>query len=236
MAGVTRETWRARWQYGTLKMGVLVLSGLGWAMLAKNGPAPWLHRSVILMVASAAVGLSAGFGLKRLLPSGSDWIERGRQAVPVLAGLAIAMLAAVLVQESLLFEEPNGAPMLPIAKAVVIAALASLVAGCIAFAVTPAFDPLRLSDRGRQAYVYAAEALAAAIGLHVWLTMPWLFHGYLIDYWMLIVMAVAFLARGWASGFIAAARRSSRSPCAYGADAAALARDRLLDRADGRGP
>ncbi len=102
--------------------------------------------------------------------------------------------------------------MLAVAKAVVIAALAGLIAGCIAFAVTPVLDPLRLSDRGRQAYVYAAEALAAAIGLHVWLTMPWLFQGYLIDYWMLIVMAVAFLGRGWANGSIAAARRSSRSP------------------------
>ena len=104
MAGIASETWRARWQYATLKMGVLLLSGLGWAMLAADGPAPWLHRSVILMVAAAAVGLLAGFGLKRILPAGSDWSQRGRQAVPVLAGLAIGMLAAVLVQEALLFE------------------------------------------------------------------------------------------------------------------------------------
>ncbi len=40
MAGITRETWRARWQYGTLKMGVLLLSGLGWAMLADRRPGP----------------------------------------------------------------------------------------------------------------------------------------------------------------------------------------------------
>ena len=107
MAGIARETWRARWQYATLKMGVLLLSGLGWAMLAADGPAPWLHRSVILMVATSAVGLLAGFGLKRILPAGSDWIQRGWQAVPVLAGLAIGMLAAVLVQEALLFELPT---------------------------------------------------------------------------------------------------------------------------------
>jgi hypothetical protein len=201
MAGMTRDTWRARWQYGTLKMAVLLLSGLGWAMLANGGPAPWLHRSVIVMVASAATGLLAGFGLKRLLPADSDWIERGRQAVPVLAGLAIGMLAAVLGQEALLFELEGAAPMVPPAIAVVIAALAGLIAGCIAFAVTPEFDPLRLSDRGRQAYVYVAEALAAAIGLHVWLTMPWLFTGYLVKYWMLIVMAVAFAGAGLSEWF-----------------------------------
>ena len=91
--------------------------------------------------------------------------------------------------------------MLTIAIAVVIAALAGLIAACLAFAVMPGPDPLRLSDRGRQAYVYAAEALAGAIGLHVWLTMPWLFRGYLIDYWMLIVMAVAFAGAGLGEWF-----------------------------------
>ena len=91
-------------------MGVVLLSGLGWAMLPADGPAgaPWLHRSVILMVAAAAMGLLAGFGLKRILPAGSDWSQRGQQAVPVLAGLAIGMLAAVLAQEAWLFEAKHG--------------------------------------------------------------------------------------------------------------------------------
>jgi hypothetical protein len=196
MAVIARGTWRARWQYATLTMGVLLLSGLGWAVLAADGPTPWLHRSVIVMVAAAAVGLLAGFGLKRLLPAGSEWSQRGWQAVPVLAGLAIGMLAAVLLQESLLFELGSGVPMLPLAIGGVIVALAGLIAECLAFAVMPGSDPLRLSDRGRQAYVYAAETLAVAMGLHVWLTMPWLFRGYLVDYWMLIVMAVAFAGAG----------------------------------------
>jgi hypothetical protein len=201
MAGVARETWRVRWQHATLAVGVALASGLGWAMLPLDGPAPWLHRSVILMVAAAAVGLLAGFGLKLLLPSGSDWRQRCRQAVPVLAGLAVVMLISVLGQEAALFERRDGAPLAPWAITVVIAALAGLIAACIAFAVTPALDPLRLSDRGRQGYVYAAETLAAAIGLHVWLTMPWLFQGYLVNYWMLIVMAVAFAGAGLSEWF-----------------------------------
>ena len=53
--------------------------------------------------------------------------------------------------------------MLPVAIAVVIAALAGLIAGCIAFAVTPENFDLALwrgagGEGGRQAYVYAAEA------------------------------------------------------------------------------
>jgi hypothetical protein len=201
MASTTADVWRARWQGATFTLGVLCLAGVGWAVLAADGPAPWLHRSVILMVAAAAVGLISGFGLKGILYAGSDWIQRGRQAVPALAALAIGMLAAVLVQEALLFRLPNGAPMFPIAIGVVILALLSLIAGCIALAVLPAADPLRLGERGRQAYVYAAEVLAAAIGLHVWLTMHWLFKGYLIDYWMLVVMAVAFTGAGLSEWF-----------------------------------
>jgi len=201
MASSARESWRARWQSAALTMGMLLLSGLGWAMLAADGPAPWLHRSAILMVAATAEGLLAGFALRYTLPSGSDWRRRGRQAVPALAGLAIGMLAAVLLQEASLFELHGGAPMIPIAIALVIPAVASLIAGCLAFAVTPELDPLRLSDRGRQGYVYAAEMLAAAIGLHVWLTMPWLFRGYLVDYWMLIVMAIAFAGAGVSEWF-----------------------------------
>ena len=97
------------------------------------------------------------------------------------------------------------------------------------------FDPLRLSDRGRQAYVYAAEALAVAIGLHVWLTMPWLFKGYLVDYWMLIVMAVAFAGAGLSEWFHR--RGLAGSLAALGADgaaAAAVAGGRVLARADAR--
>jgi hypothetical protein len=41
--------------------------------------------------------------------------------------------------------------------------------------------------------VYAAEALAGLVGLHLWLTMPWLFRlGIMERYWMLIVLGVAF--------------------------------------------
>jgi hypothetical protein len=201
MAALARENWRARWQSATLALGTMLLVGLGCAMLAADGPAPWLHRSVIVMVAATVVGLLAVFALNRILRAGSDWRRRGRQAAPAMGGLAIGMLAAVVAQEVLLFELRGGAPMLPLAIAAVIVATAGLIAGCLALAVRPGFDPLRLSDRGRQAYVYAAEALAVAIGVHVWLTMPWLFKGYLADYWMLIVMAVAFVGAGLGEWF-----------------------------------
>jgi hypothetical protein len=153
---------------------------------------PWLHRSVVLMAASGAVCLAAGAGLARILPAASDWVQRGRSSMPALAGLAGVMLAAVLVQEMLAFERPHGAPTAWWAIVAVFATLAGLIAAGIAMAVKPELDPWSLSDRGRQAYVYAAEAVAVLAGLHVYLTMQWLFHGFFLRYWMFAVMGVAF--------------------------------------------
>ena len=65
--------------------------------------------------------------------------------------------------------------------------------------------------------------------------MPWLFQGYLIHYWMLIVMAVAFAGAGLGEWF--QRRRLAVLCAALGADgaaAAAVAGGRLLDRADGQ--
>ena len=59
-----------------------------------------------------------------------------------------------------------------------------------------------VGDRGRQAYVYAAEVLLVLIGLHLRMTVPWLFRlGIVERYWMLLVMAVAFAGAGLSEFF-----------------------------------
>ena len=86
--------------------------------------------------------------------------------------------------------------------AVVAAAMVGLVVGCLVCALVPRWDPLRLSDRGRTAYVYAAEALLALAALHLRITMPGLFAlGIIRTYWMLIVMAIAFCGAGLSALF-----------------------------------
>jgi hypothetical protein len=184
---------RAVWQYATFAFSALVLAELGWAWLRPEIPLPWLHRNVVLMVASVVMTLAAGLVLPAILPGRSDWIDRGRRCVPRLGGLSLAMLVVILVQELFYFERPQGTPMAWTAVIVVGAALLLLVIAALVFAVVPKWDPLRLSDRGRQAYVYAAEALAALVGVHIWLTRPWLFQFGIVErYWMLMVLGVAF--------------------------------------------
>jgi hypothetical protein len=86
--------------------------------------------------------------------------------------------------------------MSPVAIAGVVATLLAGVAASIALALSARPDPLGLSERGREAYVYAAEALLAAAVVHVRLTLPHLFGGALQRYWPVIVMAVAFAGVG----------------------------------------
>jgi hypothetical protein len=186
-------TWRTGWQWAVLALGLLVQSEFGWALLNPEIPVPYLHRSVILMVSTAVMTLVAGFGIERSVRSGSDWIAAGRRAAPWLAGLTLATLAAVLVQEFEQYVPDLGTPLAMPAAIVVGAALAGLVGGCLACAVTPRLDPFGLSDRGRQAYVYAAEVLILIIVVHLRLTLPDLFRWHiLMKYWMLMVMGAAF--------------------------------------------
>ncbi len=192
-AGLCSARWRAAWQQAAMLLGLLVLSELGWALLDADISAPWLHRSVILMVAAVAVTLAAGLGLPRMLPPESDWLPVARRSTPALAGLALFLLAAVLVQEGALFKPGVGAAVALPAVIVVAVALAGLIVGCLVCALVPRLDPWGMSDRGRTVYVYAAEGLAGLMGLHLWLTEPHLFQLELMrNYWMLLVMGLAF--------------------------------------------
>ncbi len=207
MAHQSRGRWRAGWQCATFALGALAIAELGWAWLdpawiERTGASAWLHRNVILMPAAVVMTLVAGFGPVRILPSGSDWIAAGRRMMPVLAGLALVLLAVVLVHEALLFELPDGTPMALAAVAVVACALAGLTTAGVALALLPQLEPFGLSDRGRTAYVYGAEAVAGLVGVHLWLTMPWLFRlGIIEDYWMLLVMGVAAAGTGLSEVF-----------------------------------
>jgi hypothetical protein len=139
----------------------------------------------------------AAWGLPRLLPAGSDWLASARRTAPALAGLALVLLVVVLGCEVFLFELPGGTPMAIWAIAGVASALAGLAGGGLALALVPGLDPLRMSDRGRTAYVYAAEVLAGLVALHFWLAVPWLFRlGIVEKYWMLMVMAGAVFGAG----------------------------------------
>jgi hypothetical protein len=193
----------AGWEEATIAISVLALTALGCAWLEPVGPARWLHDGVMLLASAIAMIAVCGFGFARLPARRSSWVETGQRCVPALSLLALVALAAVLWQEWRLFEPwPAQHPMAVWAIAVVAVSLLLLVVACLAFAVLPMRDPFHLSDRGRTAYVYAAEVVALVIVGHFRLTVPRLFQfGIIENYWALLVMAVAFVGAGLAEFF-----------------------------------
>jgi hypothetical protein len=75
-------------------------------------------------------------------------------------------------------------------------ALVGLAIAALIAALVPGRDPLGLSERGRTLYVYSAEALAALLFVHIRVTMPWLFRGWFLQFWPLVVMGIAFVGVG----------------------------------------
>jgi hypothetical protein len=189
-------------QCAAIGLAVLTLSTSGWAWLDAALPLPWLHRAVILMVAAAMVTVGMGLALVRLPGAIGDWSAAARRMMPALGGLAVGMLALVFAQEVYFYQPQAGTPLAHPAVAVVALALAALFVACIVFAITRQRDPLGLSPTQRQAYVYAAEALMVVFGLHLRLTLPFLFHLHLMQrYGMFLVMGVAFLWVGLSEAF-----------------------------------
>lgn len=89
-----------------------------------------------------------------------------------------------------------------VAKLAIVAMLTGLALLAVMYAAVERRDPLRLSPRGRTAYVYAAEALAVLVCVHVRTTMPKLIpFGTIENWWTLIVMIVAFCGAGFAEFF-----------------------------------
>jgi len=185
-----RET--QRWRRAAIAVLVLGAVFFGWSWLTPGINATWLNRSVIVML--TAFGFTALYAL--LLDNTkkhfADWTNAARVCVPWLLGAGIVALFFCLGTE-VSYQINLGVVLIhPLALfAIGLTLVASVVIGVL-FAVSPNHDPLSLSERGRSGYVYAAEAMLALLFLHVRLTMPWLFTGFIERYWPFVVMSIAF--------------------------------------------
>jgi hypothetical protein len=70
--------------------------------------------------------------------------------------------------------------------------LGAAVVTCVLFALSPNHDPLSVTERGRARYVYVGEVMLALLFLHIRLTMPWLFTGFIERYWPAVIMVIAY--------------------------------------------
>jgi hypothetical protein len=153
----------------------------------------WLNRSVILML--LAFGLTALYGLlleqaRAYLPS---WTTAAKNCVPALL-IAGAVALFFCLGTEIWYQIFFGAVRIhPLALSAIGATLITAIVICVLFALSPKHDPLGLTERGRMNYVYAAEVMLALLFLHIRLTLPWLFTGFLERYWPLVIMVIAYL-------------------------------------------
>ncbi len=186
--GQNAEQWR-RFALAVLVTG-LVFFGWSWLTPGINGT--WLNRSVILML--AAFGLIALYALflERVRDFRPDWSNAVRFSVPWLLGGGTLALFFCLGTEVFYHLNFGVVRIHPFSLVAIGVTLAAAVIICVLFALSPAHDPLGLSERGRMRYVYVAEVMLALLFVHIRLTMPWLFTGFIERYWPLAVMVIAY--------------------------------------------
>jgi hypothetical protein len=184
---------RRDWQRFAIAILVAGLTLLGWSWLTPGLTGTWLNRSVILML--LAFGLTALYGLllEQARASSPDWTTAVQNCVPVLLGAGIVALFFCLGTEVAYQLNFGIVRIHPVALTAIGATLIAAVVIPVLFALSPQHDPLSLSERGRMKYVYAAEVMLALLFLHIRLTLPWLFTGFIERYWPLAVMAIAYL-------------------------------------------
>ncbi|HEX5832655.1 MAG TPA: hypothetical protein VFY34_02315, partial [Pyrinomonadaceae bacterium] len=183
---------KRQWQQFAIVVLVIGLTFLGWSWLTPWVTGTWLNRSVILML--LAFGLVALYGLvlKEMKARAPEWASAAQSCVPALL-IAGAFALFFCLGTEVSYQLNFGVVRIhPLALSAIGAALIAAVVVPVLFALSPQHDPLGLSERGRMKYVYAAEVMLALLFLHVRLTLPWLFTGFLERYWPLVVMMIAY--------------------------------------------
>ena len=171
------------WRHAAVAMLTFGTMLFGWSWLTPDVNATWLNRSVILML--EAFGLTAVYALlldkfKARFP---EWTSSARTCVPWLIGAGVVALLFCLKTEIFYQLEFGAVHIHPASLVAIGVTLGAAVVICVLFALSPNHDPLSLSERGRTKYVYVAEVMLALLFLHIRLTMPWLFTGFIERYW-----------------------------------------------------
>jgi len=192
--GLLAEGDRERhWRRTALAVFVVGAIFLGWSWLTPGVDATWLNRSVILMLETFGLTALYALVLKDANSRWPQWSNSARACVPWLLGAgAVALFFCLGTEVS--YQINFGVVLInPLSLIAIGLTLVAAVVICVLFALTADHDPLSLSERARMNYVYVAEVLLALLFLHVRLTMPWLFTGFIERYWPLVVMVIAYL-------------------------------------------
>ncbi len=221
MAWQAQGSRRRVWQTAAFGAGFLLNLTLGLAALdatagAPATVAPWLNRCAVLVTGAAMLTLLSHFGLKRVLPRSGDWLAVGRDVAPVFGTITAVAMPILLMGEVIRFHPTTGAPVAMFSVIAVPVLLLPLAVACLIHAVRTAGSSedagslaaghragfVKEPELAPPVFVYAAEAIVAMGALHLWLCEPhWFRLGLIEQYWMFLVMAVAFAGVGVSEWF-----------------------------------
>ncbi len=178
-----------------LSLGVCAAVAFGWhfdSIDAING----LNRLSTASLSLAAMALVYGFGLIKYVGLSDRWCQAALMLMPTLVIATAAVVGVVLYWEWALGPDSLAATMSFAAIVCVIVAIIASMAACMAAALISGRDPFGLSERGRTVYVWVTEALMVMLVMHLRLTMPWLFGGWVQAVWPLLIVGLAFVGLG----------------------------------------
>ena len=182
--------------------------------LMKAAPEPsvlaWIDAiptATVFVSAITRAEILYGIALVKWLSARSEWALAARSLTPALTVASAALLVMALGLECQNWLSAGSVALSPLSVFTIGLVLCGLPVACLIAALVPGRDPFALSDTGRTAYVYAAELFIALLVFHLRMTMPWLFGGWVAQYWSLIILGVSFLGVGLSEVF----RRQGRA-------------------------
>jgi hypothetical protein len=187
-----RGIWRGARPPWVLGLGLMALAQIAGACFDPTGPAPWLNRAALVLTMVIVAGSVA-----RLVGAsdGGAWEREFWRFVPRCDALAVILLPALIAAEFFLYDpDTRQAPLVGINVILVVVSLFALMTRWIHQARESAREPLGLSLRGRQAYVYAVEVVVGLLLLHLRFCVPDIYPAFIGRHWTLITMGLAYAA------------------------------------------
>ncbi|MFP6612888.1 MAG: hypothetical protein VB835_11305 [Pirellulales bacterium] len=165
--------------------------GLIWADLGPgHEPAVWMSRAIRLFIGSAIFSVGVAWQSNKIAAHWPGWLSLANR---MQVGSLVAAGGSLGI--TLLFEFTSRNLATELTHWEVIAVCLGLVAlgtALLMSALKPDRDPLSLTDKGRQVYVYLAELIILVLAAHLWRTRPeWftIFQGG----WPYVLFVIAFV-------------------------------------------
>ena len=178
-----------------LLFGVCAAVALGWHFDSIENIS-LLNRLSYASLSTALMGMVYGYALIKWIGLSERWCKAALSLMPCLMVAAAMGVCAVLIAEWSLEYEALHVKISFAAIICIALSLIASIAASLAAALIPGPDPFGLTERGRTAYVYVCEALLVLLVMHMRLTMPWLFGGWVQAIWPLLIVGLAFVGLG----------------------------------------